>query len=260
MRLLGYVSASAPEPVAATSRSALPNAQPGWLDDIPSGQRCIAVPLTLARHGSGDALRVLDERIRQNTRRGSYTLLILAARLWLDGRCALQLARRYASQGEVQLALAGRKPLAARAWAAAGALHHAQPELMVWLPLECAQAAAGQPTQPGTGWLWDAAAPQKPGAAMHTASRYPVMLYRWQPLAQSAMAQNRLMALCRAAGMGWLAQPSGHDAAAARRPPAGGDTSLRLRLAVHASLEAAPVPPRRTPIFEPHLTHWESYA
>lgn len=260
VRLLGYVSASAPEPMAATDGAPVHGAHPGWLAEIPAGQRCIAVPLTLARHRSPDALRALDERIRQHARRGSYTLLILAARLWLGDQCALQLARRYAGRADVHLALSGREPLAERAWAAARALHHAHPELIVWLPLECAQAAAAQPIERGLGWLWDTAAPQNPRAAMQTAARYPVMLYRWQPLAQSAASQNRLMALCRAAGMGWLAHPGAQAASANRWASSGSDPDLRLRLAVHSSREAAPMPPRWAPIFEPHLTHWESHV
>lgn len=260
LRLLGCVSASAPEPATPSSGLLQREADPGWLAGIPAGQRCIGIPLTLARHCSGDALRALDERIRQHARRGSYTLLIVAARLWLAGPRLLQLAQRYAARPEVQLALSGRAPLAPRVWATACALRRAHPESVVWLPLECAQAAATHPAQPGIGWLWDAAAPQNPGAAMRTAARYPVLLYRWRPLAHSALSQNRLMALCRAAGIGWLAQAPEHEAAATRLASQGGDAELRLRLAVHASCDPAPAPRRRAPISEPHLTHWESHA
>jgi len=218
------------------------------LADVAPGRRCIAVSLGHAAQMKPAALAALDARIAQHAAAGIYTLLRLEARLWLHGH-HLRVARRYAQEPAVLFALLGRKPLAARLWAASLDLHRAHPRALVWLPIESAQAAlaadAGTRASAGTsanlGWLWDAARPQGPRApALAGALRQPVLLDGWSPSAHSPMADDRLMSLCRQGGIGWLAQCAGPWQTRERGTPVLSRAARVLQRAIHLSGLGAP--------------------
>lgn len=199
---------------------------PAWLDAVAPGQRCVAIHLGLARHCEPALLRLLDAWIARQAEQGSYTLLLLAARLWRNQRRLAALAARHADAPHVHLGLLGRGPLAGPVWQAAMALQREHPGLFVWLPLECAHAAPTHAAAASIGWLWDAATPQRPALTAGLALAYPLLLRGWRPDAQSTLALHRLMALCREAAIGWLAAASAPEPA--------------LRLAAHLSAADAP--------------------
>lgn len=218
----------------ALQRDGLP---PAWLEAVAPGQRCVAIHLSLARHCSPAMLRLLDAWIARQADYGSYTLLLVAARLWRHGERLATLAARHATAPHVHLGLLGRRPLAMQIWQTAMALQRAHPGLFLWLPLECAHAA---PTHAAAsiGWLWDAGTPQRPKLSPGLALAYPLLLRGWRPDALATLAIHRLMALCREAEVGWLAAAPEQSAGNALWPTSAPD--LKLRLAAHLSGIDAP--------------------
>lgn len=205
------------------------------LADVPPGRRCVAVSLGLAKQMNPAGLAALDARIEAHAAAGIYTLLRLDARLWMHGH-HLRLARRYAREPAVLFALLGRRPLAARLWAASQALRLAHPRALVWLPLESAQTALAVGAHEGLGWLWDAARPQGPRPQLLAgALRQPVLLDGWQPSAHSPMTHDRLMSLCRQGGIGWLARCSAPWLTSERGTPVLSRAARVLQRAVYLS-------------------------
>lgn len=190
--------------------------------------------LTLARHCAPESLRSLDRWIGEQAEHGIYTLVLLAARLWINASRLSMLAARYAQLPHVHLALLGRKPLARRLWQAAMALQHMHPSLFLWLPLECAHAAPTHAAAASVGWLWDATTPQRPALMAVHALAYPIVLRGWCPDVQRALLINRTMALCREASIGWLARPDASVNGGSSELTAAA-VDLKLRLAVHLS-------------------------
>jgi len=208
------------------------------LADVPPGRRCVAVSLGLSAQTNPGALAALDARIAAHAAAGIYTLLRFEARLWMHGH-HLRLARRYAQEPAVLFGLLGRRPLAARLWAASQALRLAHARALVWLPLESAQtalAAGAAGAHEGLGWLWDAARPQGPRPQLLAgALRQPVLLDGWQPAAHSPMAHDRLMSLCRQGGIGWLAHCTGPWMTSERGTPVLSRAARVLQRAVYLS-------------------------
>ena len=205
------------------------------LAGVAPGQRCVAVSLALAAQLTPAALAALDTRIALHAQAGIYTLLRVAARLWMHGH-HLRLGRRYARQPAALFALIGRSPLSARLWTAAQALRAAHPRALVWLPLESAQAALAAGAHEGVGLLWDAARPQHPRQpVLQGTLRQPVLLDGWQPAAHNPLAHDRLMSLCRQGGVGWLARSPGAWFSSVRGVPVPSRAAHVLRRAVHLS-------------------------
>ena len=201
----------------------------------------MALCLSLAAQLTPPALARLDARIDAWAAQGIYTLLRFDARLWLHGH-HLRLAQRHVQRPAVLFGLLGRPPLAGRLWAAARALQALHPRALVWLPLESVAEIALARTQPGLGLLWDATRPQAPpAAALAGTLRQPLLLDGWQPLAQAPMAHDRLMALCRQGGVGWLAHCATGWFDCARGVAAPTRAGHALQRAVHASTADAAV-------------------
>lgn len=203
---------------------------------VPAGRRCVVWNLQTVADLTPAALARLDAAVAAHAAAGAYTLLRVAARLWLHGH-QVALARRHAGNPAVLFALTGRAELAVRLAHAVLALREAHPTACVWLPLESARTAFATWPDPCVGLLWDAARPQHPGRHMGSGLRAPVMLDGWWPDALHPMADERLMRLCRQGGMGWLARPRAPGLSLAVVPMR---TALALQRAVGLSLQDDP--------------------
>ena len=232
---------------AATADAAALQDAHTLLVEVPHGQRCVALRLHLVAQLQPAALAALDQHIAYLAQAGTYTLLRLEARLWMHGH-HLRLARRYAGHSTVMFGLMGRSALAARLATAMQGIHAVHPRALVWLPLASAAVALQQGM--GMGLLWDAERPQGPHASLLTAAlRHPVLLDGWQPQALSALAQERLIALCSHGGMGWLAHASEPWLARERGLPVLSRSARCVQRAAHLSSAFHPG------VQGPHATH-----
>lgn len=175
------------------------------LSAVPEGRRCVALPMQALADMKPAALAGLDAAVEAHATAGAYTLLRIEPRLWLQDH-HLQLARRYAGQPAVLFALLGREDLADALAKAALALRSVHAGACLWLPLAAARSTFAALPDPRIGLLWNAADPQGPRPpALTGCLRAPVLLDGWQPNALHPLADERLMRLCREAGIGWLA-------------------------------------------------------
>lgn len=219
------------------------------LSEVSPGQRCVALRLHLVAQLQPTALAALDRHIACLAQAGTYTLLRLEARLWMHGH-HLRLARRYGDHSNVMFALMGRSALAARLAAAMQGIHAVHPRALVWLPLASATVALQQGMHQGLGLLWDAERPQGPHASLLAAAlRHPVLLDGWQPQTLSALAQERLIALCAHGGMGWLAHAAEPWLARERGRPVLSRSARCVQRAAHLSSAFHPG------VQGPHATH-----